>query len=258
MDNTDSAPDYIDGGDGDDFITYAGYGDVFFGGSGGDTFVYDANHQQTNGFSTVFFGGEGNDYVTGSPRGNEFFEEAGSGNDTYIGTNLTAYRDVLDYSAASSGVTTDIGSNHAVNTGTYGLDLFIGIDDVNGTGFNDVIFGSAAGNRLSGGNGADVLDGRGGADILAGGAGNDTQQGGTGDDDLSGGDGNDTLRGGAGSDSFEWRRGQRRHGGLSDGGHGWSDRGTRWVAYRHRRRQRRHIRWNRKASRNQFRRLPEG
>src|SRR5205085_897561 len=60
-------------------------------------------------------------------------------------------------------------------TGADGNDTLIGIENVTGSGFNDLLIGT---------NGANTIDG---------GAGNDTLRGGEGDDTLLGGDGNDLL-----------------------------------------------------------------
>ena len=65
------------------------------------------------------------------------------------------------------------------------------------TGGDDILTGSGAVDRLSGGDGDDILMGRGGNDRLQGGIGNDILRGGDGADTLNGGDGNDTLEGGS-------------------------------------------------------------
>jgi Ca2+-binding RTX toxin-like protein len=64
---------------------------------------------------------------------------------------------------------------------------------INGTNFNDTLFGTAYADEIHGGNGADVLFGYGGADFLFGDAGNDTLIGGAGADALNGGIGFDTA-----------------------------------------------------------------
>jgi Ca2+-binding RTX toxin-like protein len=53
-------------------------------------------------------------------------------------------------------------------------DRLFGIEDIDGSGFNDTLRGNGHANILSGGNLADTLEGRGGADRLEGGAGIDT------------------------------------------------------------------------------------
>ncbi|MDA5193673.1 cadherin domain-containing protein [Govanella unica] len=66
---------------------------------------------------------------------------------------------------------------------------------VNGTnGKDDLIFGDASADTLSGLGGNDILSGSGGNDALYGGDGDDHLEGGTGADVLDGGAGNDTIR----------------------------------------------------------------
>ena len=64
---------------------------------------------------------------------------------------------------------------------------------INGTNFNDTLFGTTNADEIHGGNGADVLFGYGGNDFLFGDAGNDTLIGGAGADALNGGIGFDTA-----------------------------------------------------------------
>jgi Ca2+-binding RTX toxin-like protein len=64
---------------------------------------------------------------------------------------------------------------------------------INGTNFNDTLFGTTNADEIHGGNGADVLFGYGGNDFLFGDAGNDTLIGGAGADALNGGAGFDTA-----------------------------------------------------------------
>lgn len=177
--------------------------DNLFGGDGTDTL-------NGNGGDDVLYGGLGNDSLNG-----------GSGVDT------ASYRDatqgvVVDLQLA----TTQVGGAGAEQTG----DILVGIENLTGSGFADILTGNADSNVLSGlggndsisggdgfdeifgGDGADTLDGGLGSDSLEGGAGNDSVSGGSsgddalfggaGNDSLFGGDGNDTLYGGAGADAF--------------------------------------------------------
>ena len=81
------------------------------------------------------------------------------------------------------------------------------IEDVHGSGEDDVLLGDAGPNRLVGGDhdhaefgdGDDRLEGRGGDDVLTGGGDDDALRGGAGDDTLTGGHGDDLLDGGAGT-----------------------------------------------------------
>jgi Ca2+-binding RTX toxin-like protein len=81
-----------------------------------------------------------------------------------------------------------------------------GVEDVQGSGTDDVLLGDAGPNRLVGGpsyaepdgGGNDLLDGRGGGDALIGGGGDDDLRGGPGDDTLTGDAGDDRIDGGSG------------------------------------------------------------
>ena len=68
-----------------------------------------------------------------------------------------------------------------------------------GTG-NDMIFGTAAADRIYGGDGDDVIYGNGGNDQVWGDAGIDFLAGNDGNDDLWGGKGDDAIVGGSGDD----------------------------------------------------------
>ncbi len=98
-------------------------------------------------------------------------------------------RDRAAYADATAGVSLSL--YKTVQVTVMGSDILTGIEDLEGSRFNDTLIGDANDNRLLGGDGNDSLHGGAGADMLFGGAGNDN---------LDGGDRNDTLRGGAGAD----------------------------------------------------------
>ena len=76
------------------------------------------------------------------------------------------------------------------------VDLVIGIEDVFGTAYDDILRGQNLENYLAAGEGDDVVYGMEGDDTLEGEDGDDTIHGGSGDDRIIGGDGADLLYGG--------------------------------------------------------------
>ena len=77
-----------------------------------------------------------------------------------------------------------------------------GADTLNGSAFNETMFGR---------DGDDVLNGGDGDDALYGGAGSDYLYGNGGDDSLYGASGNDILTGGGGADKFIYQMGAQSH-----------------------------------------------
>ncbi len=140
-------------------------------------------------------------------RGNDTFNPL-LGNDTIdggMGTDLL----IVDYSANTySGiVSSGSGTNGIIQAekdalGNFDSITYTNIEQFNitGTNFDDIIYGKALGDTLSGGKGDDYIDGGNGDNILNGGDGNDTLIGGTGNDTIDAGLGNDSVDGGAGTD----------------------------------------------------------
>ena len=126
----------------------------------------------------VLDGGVGDDVLLG-----------GAGQDTLSGGEN---RDRAQYSEALAAVTADL-LKPQTNTGEAMGDVYIDIEDLAGSSFDDRLLGDSGANRLFGRDGNDFLFGRNGADYLNGGAGRDT---------LDGGPHNDTLRGGTHGDLF--------------------------------------------------------
>jgi Ca2+-binding RTX toxin-like protein len=77
--------------------------------------------------------------------------------------------------------------NLAAGTAQRGaeLDSLVGIEEIDGTNYNDFITGNAGANFLGGLAGVDTLNGGDGNDTFAGGTGNDTMDGGTGSDTVT-------------------------------------------------------------------------
>ncbi|MGY3444297.1 MULTISPECIES: beta strand repeat-containing protein [unclassified Bradyrhizobium] len=166
-------------------------------------------------------GSDFNDHLVGDSGIN--FLQGGLGADTLDGG---AGFDYADYFNATTGVVADL-ANSALNTGEAAGDVYISIEAIRGSAFNDTLIGDANNNFLRGGAGADSLDGGAGYDyadygnaatgIVAdladptqntGEAAGDTYtsiegiQGGNFNDTLIGDGGNNNLRGGLGADSL--------------------------------------------------------
>lgn len=93
-------------------------------------------------------GGSGNDTLTG-----------GQGADTLKGG---AGSDTADYSDATSGVRLDLARSRSAG------DIYVSIENLAGSGFDDTIKGNGAANVLTGQGGDDALNGGGGDDVLLG------------------------------------------------------------------------------------------
>ncbi|HSQ38227.1 MAG TPA: PKD domain-containing protein, partial [Acidimicrobiia bacterium] len=135
--------DALNGTAGDDVIAGLGGNDTINGLEGNDRIC----------------GGDGDDTLTG-----------GLGNDLIDGG---AGADTAAYDTAPSAVTVSLGTTPGTATGGHGSDSLTGIENVNGSAFNDTLIGDAA---------ANILAGLGGDDNITGGAGNDAIIGGTGID----------------------------------------------------------------------------
>ena len=96
------------------------------------------------------------------------------------------------YSPSSWGVVVDLNTGIG-HSGDAEGDTYIGIEDVIGSQFHDLLAGTAANNVLSGWAGNDTLIGRAGDDRLYGYIGNDWLDGGVGADVLDGGVGDDWI-----------------------------------------------------------------
>ncbi|RZJ44652.1 MAG: tandem-95 repeat protein, partial [Brevundimonas sp.] len=135
-------------------LTYAGTG--AFTGTG-------------NAAANVITGGAGDDILIG-----------GAGNDTLIGG---AGKDTASYATATGAVDVRLNGGVTRIDGHGGIDTLIGIENVTGSSFDDLLIGDNGANVLRGGLGRDTLIGLDGDDILEGGEGlANTLQGGRGDD----------------------------------------------------------------------------
>ncbi|MBL8335356.1 MAG: calcium-binding protein, partial [Rhodoferax sp.] len=121
----------------------------------------------------MFDGGAGNDGIY-SAGGNDTLI-GGAGNDTLDGG---AANDTVDYSGAAGPVTAELWRSFALNDGQGGQDALWNIENLIGSGFNDLLAGGANAESFVGGAGNDGIYAAGGNDTLTGGLGNDTLDGG--------------------------------------------------------------------------------
>jgi Ca2+-binding RTX toxin-like protein len=132
-----------------------------------------------DGGNDLLHGGDGDDKLVG-----------GEGADLLDGGDGT---DLASYEDAKAGVYVrlDTGAGYA---GSATGDTLIGIENLRGTIYADILVGDGNGNRIEGGAGDDVIFGLGGIDLLYGGAGNDHLWGGADWDYIYGGTGFDYVR----------------------------------------------------------------
>ncbi len=156
----------------------SGYADVLLGDG-------QANLLNGGAGSDRLFGGAGNDSLQGGAGNDQLY--GGPGADLMDGG---AGRDRISYFYAPVGVTADMG-NPLRNQGDAAGDSYVGMEDLEGSGFADVLGGDGQANQILARAGNDRLEGR---------AGNDTLYGGDDDDTLVGGAGADRLEGNAGFD----------------------------------------------------------
>ena len=145
--------------------------DILVGGSGDDLLYGYAGDDQLSGGQgmDVFDGGAGADLIEGG-----------------IGFDYLVFWSATD-GVAMSLVTGGTGGDAAG-------DVYVSIENINGTAFNDFLEGNDLPNTILGGGGDNVIRGLGGDDWLGGGAGSDTFYPGEGNDRIFGGSGIDYVR----------------------------------------------------------------
>ena len=180
--------DRLDGGGGDDALAGGADADQLDGGAGDDALAGGAGADQLDG-------GAGDDVLAGGAGADQL--DGGAGMDT------------MSYSGSDGAVTVDLEAGTGKRGHAEG-DVIVDVENVRGSGYEDVLEGNDGGNRLSGGGGDDRLSGRGGDDVLEGGAGADQLDGGAGVDTVSysGSDGRVTV--------YLWK-------GAGEGGHAEGD-----------------------------------
>ncbi|PYE80579.1 Ca2+-binding RTX toxin-like protein [Pseudoroseicyclus aestuarii] len=187
-------------GDALDNTLQGGLGDDTLGGNEGhDILIGDDGDDSLAGGdgSDTLFGGGGNDILQGHTGENQLF--GGLGSDLMIaGAQAELFdgggnHDRVSYSVATIGVLADMRYSDR-STGYAADDVFVGVEHLEGSNFDDDLRGTTFGNSIYGGQGSDILNGRSGDDFLFGGEGNDTLLGGSDADELHGGSGTDRAQ----------------------------------------------------------------
>ena len=181
--------DELYGAEGNDELQGNAGHDRLFGESGADILHGDEGDDELRGGADrdQLFGGVGADSLHGDEGDDEL--QGGDGNDRLHG-NAGADRldggrgiDWVSYSGSNAGVRINLATGTAEGGDAAG-DVLSAIENLEGSGYGDVLRGDGFANELQGLDGADELYGNGGDDVLQGGAGADR---------LDGGDGSDTL-----------------------------------------------------------------
>jgi Ca2+-binding RTX toxin-like protein len=196
----DAANNALTGGAGDDTLQGGLGADSLNGGGGSDTASYSlasagvtaslADDSRNAGldaqgdtFENIFnlIGSNFDDVLEGNASANTLI--GGFGDDTLNGgdgadtLNGGSGSDTVSYAAAADGVRVNLVAPNSTTLGNTGEalgDVFISIENIEGSTKNDTLIGSALSNTLRGGLGADTLIGGGGGDVLDGGQGSDT------------------------------------------------------------------------------------
>jgi Ca2+-binding RTX toxin-like protein len=209
--------DTLTGGGGDDWLEGQAGDDRLRGEAGIDTASYATSAAAVTVDLSITVaqatGGAGTDTLTGIENlTGSAFDDVLAGD---AGENVVDGGDgfdTIDYSGAAIGLRINLSRLGFQDSGAgLGLDKLLGMENIVGAAFDDILSGNGARNAIYGGGGADALYGgaendalHGGddGDILFGGDGDDFLRGEFGADLLRGGNGRDTLRGGGENDNI--------------------------------------------------------
>ena len=193
----DAEDNLLEGGNRNDLLEGRGGDDYLDGGAGDDTVDYrqavssvvvnlatnTASDDGDGGVDTLnlvenVIGSAGADSLTGNASANVLSGDDGddvlvgaAGNDSLDGGGGT---DTADYSTAVSGVRASLDTGATTNDGDGGNDTLTDIENLTGSGSDDVLHGNAGSNVLRGGDGNDTLSGFAGNDSMEGGTGVNT------------------------------------------------------------------------------------
>ena len=178
--------DYLSGTTGDNLFRGGAGNDILVGLAGRDTADYSGASSAAIVDLTSQYGVDGlggtdflvsienvngssfNDYLSGSASDNIF--AGGAGSDTFVGG---AGSDTVSYGSSTSAITVNLTGSFALD-GMGGTDFMVGVENVSGSFFADILIGDSNGNLLDGGDGNDLFRGGAGFDQFYGGAGFDT------------------------------------------------------------------------------------
>ncbi|MEX2693372.1 M10 family metallopeptidase C-terminal domain-containing protein [Rhizobium mongolense] len=132
-----------------------------------------------NEMTNTLWGNAGNDSLDGGAGNDVLF--GGTGGDRLIGGTGT---DSASYETARAAVVVNL-ANSAGNIGDAAGDSYSSIENLAGSTFADRLYGNAGANHINGSAGNDLLNGSSGNDLLIGGAGADQLVGGSGVDTAS-------------------------------------------------------------------------
>lgn len=152
--------DLLIGGDGNDILDGGGGIDILYGEAGDDTFrIFNG---WSGGYGEIYLGGAGSDTFDFSA--------------TTVSTSIVDLADgTFTYTPGGSGALSLSSIENAI--GGSGADTLRGSGESNylvGNGGNDALYGRDGNDTLIGGEGNDILDGGAGVDVMNGGNGDDT------------------------------------------------------------------------------------
>ena len=171
--------DLVIGGPGSDVLSgdSSTRGDTVSGGAGADVLSVTGGGRRAENY---LFGGNDDDDLQGSTLEGADHLFPGAGNDTIDGGDGSADELSLWFSPAP--VTVDMSAMSATGEGSDSLN---GIEQVQGSAFDDALAGADASETLRGEEGNDVISGLDGSDVLAGGPGDDDLDGAAGVDEAN-------------------------------------------------------------------------
>lgn len=214
----DEGKDIIDGGDGVDMVDYSNEekegvridlekrtakggiaeGDKLRNIEGIVGTIFDdllIGDQENN----LLFGGDGNDELRGGDGSDRL--SGGSGNNTLDGGSGIDY---ASYTPSQEGVHVNLAEGKSSKEGVY-EDIYIDIEGVIGSSFNDRIIGDDKNNYLYGGDGDDYINsGAGWSNKISGGNGNNILEGGKARDEFLLHEGSNKVNGGDGEDTVNY------------------------------------------------------